>query len=53
MNKKLFIVKKYVYATSAKDAIKKEKETQVDDVWVDEEWKKNQLLESKNIGYGE
>ena len=30
-------------ATSASDAIRKEKTTRPDDVWVDEDWKKGQM----------
>lgn len=37
---KLFIVRKYILASSAKEAIKKDKTTPVDDVWVDEDFKK-------------
>lgn len=38
---KRFIVKKYIMANSAMEAIKKEKKHSPDDVWVDEDWKKN------------
>lgn len=38
---KRFIVKKYIMAKSAHDALKKERRTRPDDVWVDEEWKKD------------
>jgi len=41
-NLKLFIIRKYILAKSAQDAIKKERFTQVDDVWVDDDWKKEQ-----------
>jgi hypothetical protein len=37
---KLFIVKKYILATSASDAIRKEKNIKPDDVWVDDDWRK-------------
>jgi hypothetical protein len=43
---KRFIIKKYIMAKSAQDALKKEKKVLPDDVWVDEDWKKenpNQL----------
>jgi len=40
---KLFIVRKYIMAKSAKDAIRKDKLKPVDDVWVDEKWKDKQL----------
>lgn len=41
MTDKLFVVRKYVMASSAQAAIRKEKSLPVDDVWVEEEWKKN------------
>ena len=37
---KLFVVRKYILAKSASDAIRKDKTTPVDDVWVDEDFKK-------------
>lgn len=40
LQNKLFVVRKYVWATDAQDAIKKDKSKSVDDVWIDEEWKK-------------
>lgn len=39
---KVFVVRKYVTASSATDAIRKERRFQVDDVWIDEDWKKAQ-----------
>lgn len=39
---KLFVIRKYIKAFSAKEAIKKDGVTPVDEVWVDDEWKKNQ-----------
>lgn len=39
---KLFIVKKYILATSAQEALKKERTIRPDDVWVDEDWRKKQ-----------
>ncbi len=42
MNKdKLFVIKKYVMASSAQDALRKEKNIKPDDCWVDEDWRKN------------
>jgi hypothetical protein len=38
---KLFVVKKYVMAKSAQEALKKEKKQDADDCWVDEEWRKS------------
>lgn len=46
INKKLFVVRKYIMAKDAKEAIKLDRKTKVDDVWVDNDWKrdnKNQL----------
>lgn len=51
-NEKRFIVKKYIMATSAQQAIKIERRVRPDDVWVDEDWKKEnptQLISA--IGY--
>lgn len=36
--KKRFIIRKYVMASSAKEAIKKEKKLTADEVWLDEKW---------------
>ena len=46
---KRFIVRKYVMAKSAKDAIGKEKKTEVDEVWVDDKWL--ELEDAKSIGF--
>lgn len=35
-NKHLYCIKKYIVATSAKEAIKKDREHEVDDVWVEQ-----------------
>jgi hypothetical protein len=37
---KLFVVRKYILAKSAIEAIRKDKLAPVDDVWIDEEFKK-------------
>lgn len=50
-NKK-FVVKKYVWAQSAADAIKKESKVRVDDVWVDEDWRRANTQDQKTeIGF--
>lgn len=49
---KRFIVRKYIMAKSASEALKLERRHRPDDVWVDEDWKKeagNQL--SSCIGF--
>lgn len=38
----VYIIRKYLAAKSASDAISKDKKTPVTDVWVDEEFKKTQ-----------
>ncbi len=49
---KLFIVKKYIMAESAHDALKRERRHRPDDVWVDEDWKKeNKYTQESCIGY--
>lgn len=39
---KLFVIKKYIMASSAHDALKKERKIRPDDVWIDDDWKKRQ-----------
>lgn len=51
MIEKKFVVRKYIMAKSAMDAIKKDKVSPVDDVWIDEEWKTESL--KKGIGFDE
>jgi hypothetical protein len=48
-NEKKFIIKKFVFAKNALDAIRKDKRTPVDDVYVDGEW----MMENdkKNMGF--
>lgn len=36
----MFVVKKYIMASSAQEALRKEKSTPADDCWIDEEWRK-------------
>lgn len=39
-NHSLFVVRKYIVAKNASDAIKLDKKTPVSDVWIDEDFKK-------------
>jgi hypothetical protein len=39
---KLYVIKKYVKATSAAEALRKERNVAADDVWVDDNWRKSQ-----------
>jgi hypothetical protein len=41
---KLFIVRKYVQASSAREALKKEKTQEADDVWIDEKWQQENTI---------
>ena len=49
--KKLFIVKKYVWAENAQKALKQEGKQQADDVWIDEDWKKASNDPKDAIGF--
>lgn len=46
-----FIVRKYIMAKDAKQAIKLDKTTPVQDVWIDDEWKKLNDDITRNIGF--
>ena len=46
---KLYIVRKYIMAKSAEQAIKKDKNCPVDDVWVDEDWRNEKKDEVTKI----
>lgn len=43
--KKMFVVRKYIMASTAKEAIKLDKNTEVDDVWIDTDWQKNNMCQ--------
>ena len=46
---KMFIVRKYIKAISAAQAIKKDRETPVHDCWIDEKWGDENLADA--IGF--
>jgi hypothetical protein len=54
---KLYVTRKFIMANSARDAIRKEKNHHVDDVWIQEDWFEREietgLAEPKqsNIGF--
>lgn len=48
---KRFIVRKYIMATSAQDAIRKDKKAKPDDIWLDSEWQKLQDDVTRQIGF--
>lgn len=37
----MFVIKKYVMAPNAREAIRRERKVEVDDLWIDEDWRKN------------
>lgn len=50
--KKMFVVRKYILATNAKQAIKLDKITPVDDVWIDADFQKKQFDQlASSIGF--
>ena len=49
--KKRYIIRKYVMAESATQAMKLEKNFRVEDVWVDEKWVEANLNHSGSIGF--
>lgn len=48
---KLFIVRKYIMAETALQAIKKDKTEPVHDVWLDEEWRKDNIKQINIKGF--
>jgi hypothetical protein len=49
---KRFIVRKYIMAKTAHEALKKERRYRPDDVWVDEDWKRDHNKDlSSAIGF--
>lgn len=47
-----FVVRKYIMATSAQEAIRLDKSTPVHDVWVDERWMEQDQMASNFMGFG-
>lgn len=50
---KRYIVRKYVMARTAQEALRKERSLAPDDVWIDSEWQKENPLDnvSRQIGF--
>jgi hypothetical protein len=44
---KRFIIRKYIVAASAQEAIRKDKTLPVDDVWIDQNW----INDNRNFGF--
>lgn len=54
IGKSLYVIKKYIYANSALEAIRKEKKYPVDDVWMDDTSRAKQIeksIETNKIGF--
>lgn len=45
---KRFVIKKYVMAISASNALKKEKGVQADEVWLDDKWAEEQAKKTQD-----
>jgi hypothetical protein len=43
MKKKLYIIEKVLWATSIIDALKRERDTAPNNIYVDNEWRKNNM----------
>lgn len=51
---KLFVVRKFVKATSVADALRKEKKTPVDEIFIDDDWRKNEIDNlSRGLGFNQ
>lgn len=48
---KLFVVRKYIYTPSASAALRVEAKFPADDIWVDEDWKKNATSPKEALGF--
>lgn len=49
--KKLYIARKYLMATSLAEAIKIEKKTALDEIWLDEDYRKSHDEFQKSVGF--
>jgi hypothetical protein len=49
--KKQYIIRKYISARSASEALKIEGKYKADDCWLDEDWKKSQPAPDSHIGF--
>jgi hypothetical protein len=50
--KKIFVVRKFVIASSIKEAIKIERDITPDDCWLDDDWRKNNYqLPPQRMGF--
>lgn len=50
-NKDLYIIVKSIMASNVKDAIKKEKQSKIVNIYMDDEWKKSKIAKSEQVGF--
>ena len=50
---KLFVVRKFVKANSALQAIRREKDIAVHDVYIDSDWEEKHKIDTYAVGFGE
>lgn len=43
MKKDLYVVTKFIFANSAEEAIRKDKTSKVNEIWIENDWKKNKV----------
>lgn len=48
MEKKRYVIKKYIIATSARDAMRKDRTHHVDEIYCDIDWKPDNLIGFKD-----
>lgn len=52
---KLYVIKKYILAKNARQALIKERKAEADDIWVHEDWQKREIdskfEEKKDVGF--
>ncbi len=51
IKKDLFVIRKVLMAKDLKDAVKREREGKITDVYMDEEWKKDKTIKSEKVGF--
>ena len=48
---KQYIIRKYVLANNVQEALRKEKHVRADEAWIDSDWKGNQEVVTKKVGF--
>lgn len=50
-NRKLFVIRKFVWADTAREALKMEVKVPAHECWIDDDWKKNKQEPKDCIGF--